>query len=70
MTKYAEIPQKNKVKAENKTRYQFMGRVATPKQINFWKSSKRPLTSPPPSFSENHVAFFLNFMFKKPGLNV
>ena len=69
MTNYAEIPQKNKVKAENKTWYQFMGRVATPKQINFWKSSKRPLTSPP-SFSENHVAFFFNFMLKKPCLKV
>jgi len=28
--------------------------------MNFWKSSKRPLTPPPPSFSENHVADFLN----------
>ena len=58
MTKYAEIPQKNKVKAENKTRYQFMGRVATPKQINFWKSSKRPLTSPPPHFRKIMLHFF------------
>ena len=36
-------------------------RVAPPKRINFRKSSKRPLT-PPPSFSENHVAnVFANF---------
>ena len=32
------------------------GRVASPKRMNFRKSSKRPLT--PPSFLENHVAIF------------
>ena len=36
------------------------GRVTLPKRLNFRKSSKRPVT-PPPSFSENHVAeFFQN----------
>ena len=33
------------------------GRVTLPKRMNFQKSSKRPLT--PPSFSENHVTYFL-----------
>ena len=33
------------------------GRMASPKLMNFRKSSKRPLT-PPPSFSENHIADF------------
>ena len=31
------------------------GRLTLPKRMNFRKSPKRPLT-PPPSFSENHVA--------------
>ena len=45
------------------------GRVAPPKQMNFRKSSKRPLTRP--SFSENPVAIcFSNFILKKPCLKV
>ena len=41
------------------------GSLTLPKRMNFRKSSKRPLT-PPPSFSENHVADFLS----DPGLLV
>ena len=35
------------------------GSFTPPKRMNFWKSSKRPLTPPPSSFSENYVADFL-----------
>ena len=38
--------------------------MAQPKRMNFWKSSKRPLT-PPPSFSENHVALFATKLQQK-----
>ena len=38
--------------------------MALPKRMNFWKSSKRPLT-PPPSFSENHVALFATKLRQK-----
>ena len=34
-------------------------RVPLPNRMNSRKNSKRPLTPPPPSFSENHVAIFL-----------
>ena len=40
------------------------GRMASPKLMNFRKSSKRPLT-PPPSFSENHVALFATKLRQK-----
>ena len=33
------------------------GQTASPKRMNFRKSSKQPLT-PPPSFSENHIVDF------------
>ena len=39
------------------------GRMTSPKRMNFWKSSKRPLT--PPSFSENHVALFATKLRQK-----
>ena len=41
----------------------FEGRVTIPKRMNFWKNSKRPLI--PPSFSENHVAIFLQITCTK-----
>ena len=34
----------------------YKGQMASPKRMNFRKSSKRPLT--PPSFSEHHIADF------------
>ena len=37
--------------------------MTSPKRMNFWKSSKRPLT--PPSFSENHVALFATKLRQK-----
>ena len=41
------------------TLYLCQERMASPKQMYFQKSSKRPLTPfPPPSFLENHVALF------------
>ena len=40
------------------------GRMGTPKRMKLWKSSKRPLT-PPPSFSENHVADFATKLRQK-----
>ena len=43
------------------------GRMASPKVMNFWKSSKRPLI-PPPSFSENHVALFFRNTWPKKRL--
>ena len=36
---------------------QIKGRVATPKQMNFRKSSKRPLTPPPPIFGKLYCGF-------------
>ena len=39
------------------------GRVRLPKRMNFRKSSKLLLT-PPPSFSENYIAFFLKVLIK------
>ena len=44
------------------------GRTALPKRMNFWKSSKRPLIPPPPSFSENHVALFFRSTWPKKRL--
>ena len=35
----------------------FKGRVTAPKRMNFWKSSKRPLT-PPPHFRKIMLQFF------------
>ena len=46
------------------------GRMATPKRMNFRKSSKLPLTTPPLASMENHIALFYNFMLKKPRLKV
>ena len=43
------------------------GRMSSPKVMNFWKRSKRPLI-PPPSFSENHVALFFRNTWPKKRL--
>ena len=47
------------------------GQLAPPKQINFRKSSKWPLTTPTHHiFLENHIAFVFNFMLTKPHLKI
>ena len=38
------------------------GQISIPKPMNFWESSERPLTPPPPSFSVNHVTYFATKM--------
>ena len=38
------------------------GRMASPKVMNFWKSSKRPLIPPPLIFGKSCCAFFPEYM--------